>query len=159
MPTPGYVFKDGGIIPDDELATKNTTVGQHDDPVRATFKGPSSVSTSSPMSTPTSSNSTLNKESHSTESHALANADHDVKGAAQVGGQTDHEVRDLGWNDHPQNVPKPLVGGLPNEELWLLVRRFNKVRQKVTFEGKLGANCSVANVPCQSHERSSTWRT
>jgi hypothetical protein len=61
-----------------------------------------------------------------TESHELANADHEQKGAAQVDhGQT--EVRDLGWNDEAADVPVPLVGGLPNEELWTLVRRFNKV--------------------------------
>ncbi|KAL3428452.1 hypothetical protein PVAG01_01960 [Phlyctema vagabunda] len=59
-----------------------------------------------------------------TESHALANADHDEKGAAQLDhGQT--EVRDLGWNEKPEAIP-PLVGGLPNEELWTLIRRFNK---------------------------------
>jgi len=60
-----------------------------------------------------------------TDSHALANVDHDEKGAAQI----DHghaEVKDLGWNDHPSDVPAPLVGGLPNEELWTLIRRFNK---------------------------------
>ena len=128
MSTPGYVFKDGGVIPDDDLAIKNTTTGQSQNPVLATSTGPSSISTSSPISTPTSSKSTLNPatESHSTESHALAAADHDKKGFAQL----DHnatEVKDLGWNEHPQDVPKPLVGGLPNEELWLLVRRFNKV--------------------------------
>jgi hypothetical protein len=120
MPTPGYVFKDGGPVPDDELTSKNTGIGEHEDPLR---KRPSSTSTNSPINTPTSSNSTLNA---TTDSHALAVADHDIKGAAQV----DHnatEVKDLGWNEHPQNVPKPLVGGLPNEELWLLVRRFNKV--------------------------------
>ncbi|PVH86051.1 hypothetical protein DL98DRAFT_650541 [Cadophora sp. DSE1049] len=60
-----------------------------------------------------------------TDSHALANAEHNEKGAAQI----DHghtEVKDLGWNDHPSDVPAPLVGGLPNEELWTLIRRFNK---------------------------------
>lgn len=61
-----------------------------------------------------------------TVSHELANADHEEKGAAQIDhGQT--EVRDLGWNDHPTDVPVPLVGGLPNEQLWTLIRRFNKV--------------------------------
>ena len=128
MPTPGYVFKDGGVIPDDDLATKNTTAGHIQHPVLASSRGPSSISTTSPIGTPTSSRSTLNQatESHSTESHALASADHDNKGFAQL----DHnatEVKDLGWNEHPEDVPKPLVGGLPNEELWLLVRRFNKV--------------------------------
>lgn len=65
-------------------------------------------------------------EEHPTESHELANADHEEKGAAQINhGHT--EVRDLGWNDHPSDVPAPLVGGLSNEELWTLIRRFNKV--------------------------------
>lgn len=66
-----------------------------------------------------------------TESHALAlqaaKATHPAEqGAAQV----DHneEVVDLGWNEPKEHVAKPLVGGLSNEDLWLLVRRFNKVR-------------------------------
>jgi hypothetical protein len=70
------------------------------------------------------------EEETPTDSHALANADHDEKGAAQI----DHdetEVQDLGWGGDgftkPSSVPNPLVGGLPNEELWTLVRRFNKV--------------------------------
>lgn len=68
------------------------------------------------------------EEEPATESHALANAvpeDIFEIGAAQL----DHgsaEVRDLGWNDKPEDVPSPLVGGLPNEELWTLIRRFNK---------------------------------
>jgi hypothetical protein len=62
---------------------------------------------------------------HPTNSHELANADHEEKGAAQMDhGQT--EVRDLGWNEESANVPQ-LVGGLPNDELWTLIRRFNKV--------------------------------
>lgn len=76
-----------------------------------------STSNSSTFNTPTS--------SAPSDSHALANADHEEKGTAQLahhGG----EVRDLGWNDHPADIPKPLVGGLQNDELWTLVRRFNK---------------------------------
>ncbi|PBP28867.1 hypothetical protein BUE80_DR000130 [Diplocarpon rosae] len=65
------------------------------------------------------------EEEHPTESHELANADHEEKGAAQI--VLEHsEVTDLGWNDNPSDIPTPLVGGLPNEELWTLVRRFNK---------------------------------
>ncbi|QSZ33151.1 hypothetical protein DSL72_002737 [Monilinia vaccinii-corymbosi] len=61
-----------------------------------------------------------------TDSHALAGADHDEKGAAQVN-HGNVEVRDLGWRRHESHaVHTPLVGGLPNEELWTLVRRFNK---------------------------------
>src|SRR5271170_4188912 len=61
-----------------------------------------------------------------TESHALAIQDHEEKGAAQI----DHEeleVKDLGWDNDPEHIPTPLVGGLPNDELWVLVRRFNHV--------------------------------
>lgn len=61
-----------------------------------------------------------------TASHALAQADHELKGAAQI--DHDAEVVDLGWHEPAEAMPKPLVGGLPNDELWILVRRFNKVR-------------------------------
>jgi len=92
-----------------------------------------------------------------TISHELANADHEEKGAVQIDhGQT--EVRDLGWNDHPTDVPTPLVGGLPNEELWTLVRRFNKVWLGDNSFIKL-LNALVANVPCQSPARTPAWRT
>lgn len=69
-----------------------------------------------------------NEEEHPTESHALANAEPEIRGVAQLDtGRHGEEVKDLGWNEHPRGVPSPLVGGLPNEELWTLVRRFNKV--------------------------------
>ncbi|KAK4619788.1 hypothetical protein CLAFUW4_10851 [Fulvia fulva] len=59
-----------------------------------------------------------------TESHALAMADHDDKGAAQLAHSD--EVKDLGWLDHVDEIPNPLIGKMPNDELWVLVRRFNK---------------------------------
>ena len=39
--------------------------------------------------------------------------------------QEDHflEVKDLGWHEDEERLANPLVGGLPNEELWLLLRR------------------------------------
>jgi|SRR5579862_1043507 hypothetical protein len=61
-----------------------------------------------------------------TESHALATQDHDEKGFAQLE-HDEPEVKDLGWDQKLEHIPAPLVGGLPNEELWVLVRRFNKV--------------------------------
>lgn len=61
-----------------------------------------------------------------TLSHALATDDHEEKGLAQQ--EHDEEVVDLGWNEKKHGIPAPLVGGLDNEDLWLLVRRFNKVR-------------------------------
>lgn len=62
-------------------------------------------------------------------SHALATEDHDEKGLAQQ----DHtdEVLNLGWNQKKHEIAEPLVGGLDNEELWLLVRRFDKVRREL----------------------------
>ncbi|KAI9883449.1 MAG: hypothetical protein M1823_004783 [Watsoniomyces obsoletus] len=60
-----------------------------------------------------------------TESHALAVADYDEKGVAEE----DHdepEVRDLGWHENVEELPHPLVAGLTNEDLWLLIRRFDK---------------------------------
>jgi len=64
-----------------------------------------------------------------TESHALAlqaakEAAPEEKGAAQI--EHAEEVVDLGWNEPKELVARPLVGGLSNEDLWLLIRRFNK---------------------------------
>ena len=117
MPTPGYVFRDGGPIPDSELQeTRNQTLGHqgNSEPVTRT-----STSNSSYIDTPTSSSNVSNAPS---DSHALANAQHEEKGAVQKN-QKEGEVRDMGWREQPTDV---LVGGLPNEELWTLVRRFNK---------------------------------
>lgn len=58
-------------------------------------------------------------------SHELATDDHEVKGLAQQ--EHTNEVLDLGWNQQKQEIAQPLVGGLDNEELWMLVRRFDKV--------------------------------
>lgn len=59
-----------------------------------------------------------------TDSHALALADHDDKGHAQQSHDT--EVKNLGWNEPKDKIAHPLVGGMDNERLYLLVRRFNK---------------------------------
>ena len=40
----------------------------------------------------------------------------------------DPEVKDFGWNSPPRQVPAPLVQSLSNEDLFTLIRRFNKVR-------------------------------
>lgn len=70
-------------------------------------------------------------------SHALATGDHEVKGLAQTGQQPEGaEVLDLGWNQRKPEIAEPLVGGLDNEELWLLLRRFDKVRRTLSFEAR-----------------------
>ena len=39
----------------------------------------------------------------------------------------DPEVKDFGWNTPPDRVPAPLVKGLSNDDIYTLLRRFNKV--------------------------------
>jgi hypothetical protein len=67
-----------------------------------------------------------------TASHALAE-DHEAPtaetkmAAEQVSQQDEIEVKNLGWNREPdEEGPPRLVRGLRNEELWTLVRRFDK---------------------------------
>ncbi len=64
-----------------------------------------------------------------TISHALAVADHDEKGHAQE--VHDNEVKDLGWNEPEEAIPSPLVGRLSNDDLWILLRRFNKASRSL----------------------------
>ncbi|RYP69165.1 hypothetical protein DL771_006259 [Monosporascus sp. 5C6A] len=60
-------------------------------------------------------------------SHALAAADdHEEKGAVQLHQHYGAEVINLGWHEKKEEIVSPLVGGLGNEDLWLLIRRFNK---------------------------------
>lgn len=62
-----------------------------------------------------------------TASHVLAEESGNVEPEEKGAAQHDHgyvEVKDLGWNE--DRVPNPVVGGLQNEELWTMMRRFNK---------------------------------
>ncbi|KAK4166850.1 hypothetical protein QBC43DRAFT_312545 [Cladorrhinum sp. PSN259] len=69
-------------------------------------------------------------DSGDTFSHALATDNNPdlPKGVAQRdhGDSEIEDVVDLGWNEKKEDIPAPLVGGMDNEELWLLVRRFNR---------------------------------
>ena len=104
MPTPGYVFKDGGPIPDSELKEQQSA---HE--ALQTQQDPTHPLTGSDPST---------------ESHALALNTHEDPGAVERNSTTG-AVKDLGWFEDPQHVPT-LVGGLKNEDLWMYLRRFNK---------------------------------
>jgi hypothetical protein len=67
-------------------------------------------------------------EAAPSDSHALAETgvqDGDPVGLAQASHE-EPEVKDLGWA-HDDIKPAPLVGGLPNDDLWTLIRRFDKV--------------------------------
>lgn len=139
MPTPGYVFRDGHPIPDSDLRNpKNQVIGAEPTLDRIARTSASTTSeTSPPQLTPSSSASIGTGDSTTvsgvsdpsgnaapTDSHALAEGDAEIKGAAQMNDSAG-EVRDMGWQQDPKHVPM-LVGGLENDELWTLVRRFNK---------------------------------
>jgi hypothetical protein len=117
MGTQGVVYRD---LIDDSAPEINPTVHQ------STTTTPHQGATTTPHE-----GTTTTLLDAPTESHALAleaaKATHPAEaGAAQV--QHAEEVIDLGWNEPKEHVAAPLVGGLSNEDLWLLVRRFNKVR-------------------------------
>jgi hypothetical protein len=85
-------------------------------------------STTQPLTDPESKETSASMNQAPTLSHALAveePAAHEGKGFAQEE-HDEPDVRDLGWNEQKEDVPAPLVRGIDNEELWLLVRRFNK---------------------------------
>ena len=78
-----------------------------------------------PTTTTTNDANTTPSENAPSLSHALATDDHAKKGHAQE--DHEEEVLNLGWNEPKQEIAAPLVGGMDNEDLWLLIRRFNKV--------------------------------
>lgn len=62
-----------------------------------------------------------------TDSHILSqvNPDEDAKGLAHKAGE-DNQLSDIGWG-MSDVIDERIVQGLSNEDLFLLVRRFNKV--------------------------------
>lgn len=70
------------------------------------------------------------QQNFTADSQELASQDHEVRGAIQTPPKTDldDKVRDIGWHKSPDEIPDPLLGGLPNGRLWAMIRRFNKVR-------------------------------
>ncbi|CAI7661051.1 unnamed protein product [Penicillium bialowiezense] len=60
-----------------------------------------------------------------TDSHVLSQVEQDEKGLAQKAGET-AEITNIGWGEHADHVAEPLVAGLANEDLWMLIRRFDK---------------------------------
>ncbi|KAK3064397.1 hypothetical protein LTS18_007545 [Coniosporium uncinatum] len=75
-------------------------------------------------------------EAKGAEVHGAAHQDHEA------------EVKDLGWHKPEEQIPSPLVGRLPNENLWLLLRRFNKQMyhvKEVTVPVPGGLDLNIAN--------------
>jgi hypothetical protein len=119
MGTQGLVFKDLGVEPGDLMPTSEPNPPVHQGR-ETTLIDPTvhEGTTTTLTDTPT--------ESHELAMESAKGTHPDEAGAAQV--QHAEEVVDLGWNEPKELVAKPLVGGMANEDLWLLVRRFNKVR-------------------------------
>lgn len=61
-----------------------------------------------------------------TDSHVLSQIKQDERGLAQKAGDT-AEISNIGWDESPDVIEEPLVAGLSNEDLWMLIRRFDKV--------------------------------
>jgi hypothetical protein len=61
-----------------------------------------------------------------TDSHVLSQVDQDEKGLSQKAGET-AAITNIGWGESPDAIEEPLVAGLSNEDLWMLIRRFDKV--------------------------------
>ena len=69
---------------------------------------------------------TSTPQEYPTDSHELAQ-NHEGVGAAEVavnGGNAN--VKDLGWDKDPEEIPS-LFSDYTNDELWTLIRRFNQV--------------------------------
>lgn len=141
MPTPGYVFRDGGTTPPPtEDGSKQIGVDK-------------TKTVASPDSSLRHRRSPVKADA--SDSHAIATGQHDIQGAAQMAGSS-HEMTDLGWRSHHKDVDN-LIGAVPNEELWTLIRRFNRVRA-FSF-GLYNTDQYIANIPCQSTIDSPSWRS
>jgi dsDNA-binding SOS-regulon protein len=97
--------------------------------------------TTQPVTDPNKEELHTDSQETPTLSHALATqAAHSPNEVMEETGvaQENHEdeVVDLGWNEPASQIANPLIGGMRNEDLWLLVRRFNKVSTMVSYMDK-----------------------
>jgi len=60
------------------------------------------------------------------DSHDLALQDQEIKGEIQKQAFSGVEVKDLGWHKDPTDMPDILIGGITNDRVFGLIRRFNK---------------------------------
>lgn len=103
MPTPGYYFRDGGTTPLEEK--------DQNDEFRRRITTPKKAPQQALLGQETST------------SHILA-SQHQDQGAVQQAGK-EAFTSNLGWQKNAKGVDT-LVEGLENDDLWMLIRRFNK---------------------------------
>lgn len=72
-----------------------------------------------------------------------------LQSGEKLGARPDHSqgITDTGWNVAEAQRQQTLIDGLDNEDIWLLVRRFNKVRAAVPFMMNLTDPTVIANIP------------
>ena len=74
-----------------------------------------------------------------TDSHILSQVEQDDKGLSQKphAGHTEN-TSDIGWGAPSHDFEKRIVAGLSNEDLWMLISRFNKVCIHVDARSRSG---------------------
>lgn len=80
---------------------------------------------------------------------------------AKDGEQTiDTGIKDLGWNRDSKDVAPCMISGVPNDVVWTLIRRFNKVgNQTITLSSFDSDDVRLlASVPCQNYGRENIWK-
>lgn len=80
-----------------------------------------------------------NQPTGPTDSHILSQVEQDEKGLSQKPhvGPIDN-TSDIGWGASPHEFEKRIVSGLSNEDLWMLIRRFNKVCLHIDTRSRAG---------------------
>ena len=120
----------------------------------AAGRAPSSTSSSPEIvekyidATPTDSHALAQEalEPGSSSMASTATTTTEQQGAAQIDHGQAGEVKDLGWDQSSSSSSSrpqlPMVGGLPDEQLWTLVRRFDKQ----VFEVRSLDDCPLAGL-------------
>jgi hypothetical protein len=117
MQPPGYVFKNSGLTPPADGKIENVN----------TFEEIQLNNAIPDEKFNLKEKATLVTKSFIADSHDLAHEHADIVGATQSDRATAEEVRDIGWHKPTNEIPDPLIGGVPNGQLFSLIRRFNKV--------------------------------
>lgn len=73
-------------------------------------------------------NPSIPGELDDTDSYDLAQVESEESGAVQSVTSDNHKLLRTQWKPSSRTVEESLAAGLSNEDLWLLIRRFNKVR-------------------------------
>lgn len=70
-----------------------------------------------------------------TESHVLAQVEQDEKGLTQQAGDI-AGVTDIGWTTPVDHIEESLVAGISNEDLWMLLRRFDQASLNTEYNNR-----------------------